>query len=55
MRKEPIEYVTFTDTSKIWIPDVYFVAEKQAHDHNIILPNVFARVYPNGTVLYSRR
>lgn len=44
-----------TDLKRIWIPDLFFRNEKQGHFHNIIMPNVLLRIYPNGTVLLSLR
>ncbi len=58
--------MTFTDQSahvvltanymkKIWIPDLYFPNAKHAEFHKVILSNKHAKIYPNGTVLYSSR
>ncbi|XP_065213856.1 glutamate-gated chloride channel-like [Planococcus citri] len=55
MKREPIDMIRLTDTSKVWIPDVFFSNEKQSHEHNLIQPNSFVRIYPNGTVLFSKR
>lgn len=36
-------------------PDLFFSNEKEGHFHNIIMPNVLLRIYPDGKVLYSIR
>lgn len=50
-----VRYLTLTDPEKIWKPDLFFSNEKEGHFHNIIMPNVLLRIYPNGDVLYSIR
>nr|XP_022301864.1 glycine receptor subunit alpha-2-like isoform X2 [Crassostrea virginica] len=40
---------------KIWVPDIYFVNEKQATMHDVTVPNKMMYLYPNGLVLYSAR
>lgn len=50
-----IKYLTLTETDKIWMPDLFFKNEKTGHFHNIILPNTYIRIFPNGNVLYSIR
>nr|XP_042898845.1 glutamate-gated chloride channel-like isoform X2 [Parasteatoda tepidariorum] len=50
-----VRYLTLTDPDKIWKPDLFFSNEKEGHFHNIIMPNVLLRIYPNGDVLYSIR
>ncbi|XP_069989689.1 glutamate-gated chloride channel [Penaeus vannamei] len=37
------------------MPDLFFKNEKTGHFHDIILPNRYIRIYPNGDVLYSIR
>ena len=44
-----------TDPDKVWMPDTFFQNEKTGHFHNIIVPNVYIRIYPEGKVLYSIR
>ncbi|CAD5208707.1 unnamed protein product [Bursaphelenchus xylophilus] len=39
----------------IWMPDSFFPTEKNAHRHLIDTENMFIRIYPDGTVLYSVR
>ncbi|CAL4093245.1 unnamed protein product, partial [Meganyctiphanes norvegica] len=50
-----IKYLTLTETNKVWMPDLFFKNEKVGHFHDIILPNVYLRISPNGGVLYSIR
>uniref|UniRef100_A0AAN0N7B7 Glutamate-gated chloride ion channel n=1 Tax=Polyphagotarsonemus latus TaxID=1204166 RepID=A0AAN0N7B7_9ACAR len=50
-----ISYLTLTEPEKIWKPDLFFSNEKEGHFHNIIMPNVLLRIFPNGQVLYSIR
>ena len=40
---------------KIWVPDLFFPNEKQAHSHCISVPNKLIRISPDGRVLYSSR
>ena len=37
------------------MPDTFFRNEKTGKFHNIIQPNLYVRVFPNGDVLYSIR
>ena len=50
-----IKYLTMTDSEKVWMPDTFFRNEKTGKFHNIIQPNLYVRIYPNGNVLYSIR
>ncbi|KAK8748668.1 hypothetical protein OTU49_015930, partial [Cherax quadricarinatus] len=50
-----IKYLTLTETDKIWMPDLFFKNEKTGHFHDIILPNTYIRIFPDGDVLYSIR
>ncbi|XP_022650818.1 glutamate-gated chloride channel-like isoform X3 [Varroa destructor] len=50
-----IRYLTLTDQKKLWQPDLFFSNEKEGHLHQIIVPNVLLRIYPNGDVLFSIR
>ncbi|KAI8517138.1 Glycine receptor subunit alpha-3 [Branchiostoma belcheri] len=40
---------------KIWVPDLFFVNEKDGKMHAITTANKYIRIHPNGTVLYSMR
>ncbi|XP_026675696.1 glutamate-gated chloride channel isoform X5 [Diaphorina citri] len=50
-----IKYLTLTEASRVWMPDLFFSNEKEGHFHNIIMPNVYIRIHPQGSVLYSIR
>ncbi|XP_076679968.1 glycine receptor alpha 1 isoform X6 [Andrena cerasifolii] len=50
-----LKYLTLTDASRVWMPDLFFSNEKEGHFHNIIMPNVYIRIFPKGSVLYSIR
>merc|ERR1719347_77165 len=50
-----IKYLTLTERSKVWMPDTFFRNEKEARFHDIIQPNLYVRIYPNGDILYSIR
>ncbi|XP_074601859.1 glutamate-gated chloride channel-like isoform X2 [Brevipalpus obovatus] len=54
-RDGQIKYLTLTDPSRIWLPDLFFKNEKEGHFHDIIMPNVLLRIHPDGRVLYSVR
>lgn len=50
-----IKYLTLQDSRKVWMPDTFFRNEKHGQFHNIIQPNLYIRVFPNGDILYSIR
>ena len=50
-----IKYLTLTDQEKVWMPDLFFANEREGHFHDIIVPNVYIRIFPNGKILYSIR
>ncbi|XP_014241092.1 glutamate-gated chloride channel isoform X1 [Cimex lectularius] len=50
-----IKYLTLTESNRVWMPDLFFSNEKEGHFHNIIMPNVYIRIFPHGSVLYSIR
>lgn len=52
---ERIKYLTLTQANRVWMPDLFFSNEKEGHFHDIIMPNVYIRIFPNGSVLYSIR
>ena len=39
----------------VWVPDVFFVNEKESRLHLVPQPNRYVRIFSNGTVLYSIR
>lgn len=50
-----LKYLTLTEANRVWMPDLFFANEKEGHTHNIIMPNVYIRIFPYGSVLYSIR
>ena len=50
-----LKYLTMTETDRVWMPDTFFQNEKLGHFHDIIVPNVYVRIFPSGRVLYSIR
>jgi len=50
-----IRYLTMTDASRVWMPDTFFRNEKVGAFHTILQPNLYIRIFPDGTVLYSIR
>ena len=52
---DKIKYLTLTDVRKIWQPDSFFRNEKIGRFHDILTPNLYVRIHPNGDVLYSIR
>lgn len=50
-----LKYLTLTESNRVWMPDLFFSNEKEGHFHNIIMPNVYIRIFPYGSVLYSIR
>ena len=55
LHADNIKYLTLIDSSKIWMPDTFFRNEKIGSFHNILAPNLYVRIFPNGDVLYSIR
>ena len=52
---DKIRYLTLIDATKVWMPDTFFRNEKIGSFHNILAPNKYVRIYPNGDVLFSIR
>ncbi|VDM73308.1 unnamed protein product, partial [Strongylus vulgaris] len=48
-------FLIVTQPDLIWIPDTFFLNEKQAHRHNIDKLNVMIRIYADGSILFSER
>jgi len=50
-------YVTLIgeDVRKIWTPDTFFRNSIESHVSGAIMPNSYARIYPDGYVKVSRR
>uniref|UniRef100_A0A1I8IZC4 Glycine receptor subunit alphaZ1 n=3 Tax=Macrostomum lignano TaxID=282301 RepID=A0A1I8IZC4_9PLAT len=41
--------------SELWVPDLYFINEKEGSFHEITTPNLLLRVNPTGRVTYSQK
>ncbi|KAI0238404.1 Glutamate-gated chloride channel [Lamellibrachia satsuma] len=39
----------------MWVPDTYIINEKHAVFHEMTVPNILIKVFPNGSIFYSRR
>ena len=50
-----ISYLTLTDPSRIWKPDLFFSSGLSGRRHELLNPNSLIRIYPSGDVLYSTR
>lgn len=50
-----VKYLNLNDPSKVWRPDLFISNEKEAHFHELLVPNTFLRIYPQGNVHYSVR
>ncbi|XP_070553292.1 gamma-aminobutyric acid receptor subunit beta-like [Ptychodera flava] len=48
-------YLNADVLNHLWLPDTYFVNEKNAYFHQVTNPNSLVRISPNGRVLYSTR
>ena len=48
-------HLTFNLPYIIWQPDIFFTNENTGHEHNIMTPNFYFRIFPSGDVLYSER
>jgi hypothetical protein len=44
-----------TDATKLWVPDLMFLNEKEGRIHDITKNNAFVRIQKNGDVFYSTR
>jgi len=50
-----LRYLTLTDHSRIWIPDLFFSNEIVSRTHDTLQPNTYIRIFPDGRVLFSAR
>lgn len=50
-----LKYLSLASSERIWMPDSFFSNEKESHSHNMLMPNVFVRIFPTGVVYYSTR
>jgi len=53
--KDKIKYLTITEPGKVWMPDTFFRNERRGAMHNVLVPNLYVRIYADGTVLFSIR
>jgi len=47
-------YVTLEDDDSIWTPDIFF-NDYRGNTHDITRTNMLVRIYPDGSVLHSKR
>ncbi|ESO89503.1 hypothetical protein LOTGIDRAFT_125074, partial [Lottia gigantea] len=38
-----------------WVPDLFFPEAKKEDTHDVTIPNMYIRIFPNGTLIYSQR
>ena len=45
---DKIKYLTITDPGKVWMPDTFFRNERRGAMHNVLVPNLYVRIYADG-------
>ena len=66
--RDKIKYLTITEPGKVmpfffgfrvvqtqfqvWMPDTFFRNERFGRMHNVLVPNLYVRIYADGTVLF---
>jgi len=51
-----LPYLTLAKpSSEVWMPDLFFSNELEGHYHDMLKPNTYTRIFPDGQVLYSTR
>ena len=40
---------------QVWVPDTFFRNEREGRFHNLLQPNLYLRIFPNGDILHSIR
>ncbi|CAG0904946.1 unnamed protein product [Darwinula stevensoni] len=50
-----LKQLSLRDPSTLWMPDTFFQNEIEGKTHNIMVPNVLVRIFPDGKILYSTR
>lgn len=50
-----VPFVIVNDVNRFWIPDLFFSDEREGKIHNLIVPNSYLRIHPNGEVIFSMR
>jgi len=53
--KDKIKYLTITEPGKVWMPDTFFRNERRGRMHNVLVPNLYVRIFADGMVLFSIR
>ncbi|KAF5281779.1 hypothetical protein FQR65_LT14526 [Abscondita terminalis] len=48
-------YITLNKPKLIWMPDLFFSNENEARYHDVMVPNLYVRIFSNGGVFFSRR
>ena len=52
---DKIKYLTITEPGKVWMPDTFFRNERRGSMHNVLVPNLYVRIFADGMVLFSIR
>jgi len=52
---DKLRYLTLTDPSRVWIPDLFFSNEVESHRHELLYSNSYTRIFPDGRILHSTR
>ena len=45
---DKIKYLTITEPGKVWMPDTFFRNERRGAMHNVLVPNLYVRIYADG-------
>jgi len=53
--RDKIKYLTITEPGKVWMPDTFFRNERRGSMHNVLVPNLYVRIFADGMVLFSIR
>lgn len=53
--QDVVLYLTSEMSSRLWVPDTYFINEKAAKYHEITSKNSLLRISRDGKLLYSTR
>jgi len=54
-RKDEIYSIDCSYIEQIWIPDLFFVDEKESRRHEIFRKNALLEIRPNGDIMFSER
>ncbi|CAL8126770.1 unnamed protein product [Orchesella dallaii] len=50
-----IKYLQLVTSQKVWMPDIFFRNEKSGYLHELMVPNLYTRLFPDGKILQSYR